>query len=173
MSWQGQISTMVRHIVNDVDPLNYKYTPKRLETAILVAAHLLSTEVDLKYNYNINVEQCYLDPDPTDTETRDNDFLSLVTLKTACIILGSEVKAESGNAIAIKDGPSSIDLRGVSGTLISLYKDICDKYGQMLMDYQAGNSLAGHAVLGPYSPGSDFVLRNYSDVDLRGGYFRY
>ena len=53
MAWQGQISTMVRHIISDVDPTNYKYTPRRLETTILVAAHLLSTEVDLKNNYDI------------------------------------------------------------------------------------------------------------------------
>ena len=142
MAWQGQISTMVRHIVNDVDPANYKYTPRRLETTILVAAQLLSTQVDLQNDYKINVEQCLLIPDPSEDATKDNNFLSLVTLKTACIILGSEVKAESGNAISIKDGPSSIDLRGVSGTLISLYKDICAKYDQMLLDYQAGNSLA-------------------------------
>jgi hypothetical protein len=173
MAWQGQISTMVRHIINDVDPANYKYTPRRLETTILVAAHLLTTEVDLKNDYQINVEQCHLDPDPTESDTRDNDFLSLVAIKASCIILGSEVKAESGNAISIKDGPSSIDLRGVSGTLVALYKDICQKYEQMLLDYQAGNSIAGHAVLGPYSPGSDFVIRSYSDTDLRGGYFRY
>ena len=173
MAWQGENSTMVRHIISDVDPTNYKYTPRRLETTILVAAHLLSTEVDLKNNYDINVEQCLLDPDPTEQSTKDNDFLSLVTLKAACIILGSEVKAESGNAISIKDGPSQIDLRGVSGTLTSLYKDICGKYEKMLLDYQAGNSLAGHAVLGPYAPGSDFVRRNYSDTDFRGGYFKY
>ena len=173
MSWQGQISTMVRHIISDVDPTNYKYSPHRIETTILVAAHFLAVETALKQPFNINVEQCRLSPDPTDEATRDDDFISLVTLKTACIILGSEVKAESGNAIAIKDGPSSIDLRGVSGTLVTLYKDICQKYEQMLMDYKAGNSLAGQAILGPYSPGSDFVLRNYSDHDLRGGYFRY
>lgn len=173
MSWQGQISTMVRHLISDVDPANYKYSAKRLETSILVAAQLLLSETDLRQSYNINVENCQLSPDPTDAETKDEDFISLVSLKCACIILGGEVRAESGNAISIKDGPSAIDLRGVSGTLMTLYKDLCEKYGQMLLDYQAGNSLAGHAILGPYSPGSDFVKRSYSDTDLRGGYFRY
>lgn len=173
MSWQGQISTMVRHLISDVDPTNYKYSAKRLETTILVAAQLLTTETDLRQPYSINVERCELSPDPTDAETKDNDFVALVSLKCACIILGGEVRAESGNAISIKDGPSAIDLRGVSGTLNLLYKDLCLKYDQMLLDYRAGNSLAGHAILGPYSPGSDFVKRAYSDNDLRGGYFRY
>lgn len=173
MSWQGQISTIVRHLISDVDPQNYKYSAKRLETTILVAAQLLTTETDLSQEYSINVEQCYLSPDPTDAETKDNDFLALVSLKCACIILGSEVRAESGNAISIKDGPSAIDLRGVSGTLMSLYKDLCEKYEAMLLDYRAGNSLGGHAILGPYAPGSDYITRNYSDFDHRGGYFNY
>lgn len=173
MSWQGQISTMVRHLISDVDPTNYKYTTKRLETAILVSAQLVTFDTDLKQSYSINVEQCSLSPDPTDAETFDEAFISLVSLKTSCVILGSEVRAESGNAISIKDGPSAIDLRGVSNTLIILYKDLCEKYEKMLLEYQAGNSLAGHAILGPYAPGSDFVRRTYSDHDFRGGYFRY
>lgn len=164
---------MVRHLISDVDPTSYKYTPKRIETTILVAAQLLTTETDLRQEYDINVEQCELNPDPTDAGTADDDFIALVSLKSACIILGGEVKSESGNAISIKDGPSAIDLRGVSGTLMGLYKDLCSKYEQMLLDYRAGNSLAGHAILGPYSPGSDIVARTHSDYDHRGNYFRY
>jgi len=171
MSWQGEISTMVRHIVNDVDPASFKYSVKRLETTILVAAQLVTLNVDLTNDYNINVEQCGLSPDPTDAP-RDNTFINLTTLKTACIIIGSEVRTEASNAISIKDGPSAIDLRGVAGTLTTLYKDLCEKYDQLVYDYVAGGSLAGQAILGPYSPGSDFVscTRGY---DHRDGYFRY
>jgi hypothetical protein len=173
MSWQGQMSTIVRHLISDTDPAAHKYSAKRLETTILVAAQLLSTEIDLNNNYTINLESCTLTPDPTDTDTKDNDFVSLASLKCACIILGGEIKSESGNAISIKDGPSAVDLRGVSATLMSLYKDLCAKYDKLLMDYAAGNSISGHAILGPYSPGSDFINRSYSDNDLRGGYFRH
>jgi hypothetical protein len=173
MSWQGQISTMVRHIINDVNPTNYKYNDKRIETSILVSSFLVQIDADFINNYEVNVEQCYLSPDPTDTETKDNEFIALVAMKTACMIIGSEAKSESANAISIKDGPSAIDLRGVSNTLVILYKDLCEKYEAMLIDYRAGNSLAGQAILGPYSPGSDFIARTHSDYDHRGGYFRY
>lgn len=173
MSWQGHISTIVRHLISDVDPTNYKYSQKRLETTILVAAQLFTTETDLKQLYSINIEQCELSPDPTDNDTKDDDFLALVSFKCACIILGSEVRAEAGNAISIKDGPSAIDLRGVSSTLMALYKDLCEKYDQMLLDYRSGNSLGGHAILRPYAPGSDYFTRNSSDFDHRGGYFNY
>jgi len=173
MSWQGQISTIVRHIINDLDPTNYKYSDRRIESSILVSSFLVQIDADFKNSYDVNVEQCFLTPDPTDVETKDNDFIALVSMKTACMIIGSEAKTESANAISIKDGPSAIDLRGVSNTLVVLYKDLCDKYDAMLIDYRAGNSIAGQAILGPYSPGSDFISRTHSDYDHRGGYFRY
>ena len=173
MSWQGQISTMVRHLINDVDSTNYMYSPKRLETTILVAAQLLTTETSLRQEYTISISDCSLSPDPTDAATKDSDFISLVSLKCACVILGSEVKKEAGNTISIKDGPSAIDLRGVASTIMALYQDLCVKYQKLLLDYSAGNSIAGIAILGPYSPGSNHVSRHYSDNNHRGGFFRH
>ena len=172
MSWQGQMSTIVRHLINDLDPSNYKYSDKRIETSILVSAYLVDNEADFPYDYEINVEKCNIDPDPTEDNTSDKDFVVLTCLKTACIILGSEVKSEASNAISIKDGPSAIDLRGVASTLSVLYKDLCDKFESAMIDFRAGSSIAGHVVLGPYSPGSDFVT-NYDDHGHRGGYFNY
>lgn len=174
MSWQGQMSTIVRHLINDLDTENYKYTTNRIESSILVSAFLVAGEADFSNSYDINVENCIIDPDPTESETKDIDFIILTCLKTACIIIGSELKIEAANAISIKDGPSAIDLRGVASTLSVLYKDLCEKYEAAMMDYRAGGSIAGQAVLGPYSPGSDFVIRTYTDNDLRGGgYFIY
>lgn len=174
MSWQGQMSTIVRHLINDLDPTNYKYSTKRIESSVLVAAYMVSIEGEFKNAYEINVEQCELVPDPTETDTKDRDFVILTCLKTACIIIGSEIRVEASNAISIKDGPSAIDLRGVASTLTVLYKDLCEKYDAAMLDYRAGNSIAGNAILGPYSPGSDFVIRTYTDNDLRGGgYFIY
>ena len=173
MSWQGELSIIVRHLVNDLDPTNYKYSASRLETSILVGAQMVSLEVDLNNSYSINIEQSYLSPDPTDPLIKDNAFINLVSLKTAMIIIGSEVRTESSNAISIKDGPSSIDLRGVSSVLLALYKDITEKYTKLLLDYRSGGSIAGQAVLGPYSPASEYITRTHNDYDFRGGYFRY
>lgn len=171
MSWQGQMSTIVRHLVNDVDANKYSFSEQRIETTILVAAQLMLMSVDFNNTYTINVESCSLSPDPTDTETKDDAFITLSCLRAACIIIGSEIRSGSGNAIAIKDGPSSIDLRGVSQTLIILYKDLCDKYEQLLLNYRAGSSIAGQAILGPYSPGGHMIS---SRSDHRsGGYFEY
>lgn len=160
MSWQGQMTTMVRHMISDVDPTAYSFSDHRLETTILVAAQLTIMDVDFTNTYTVNVETCSLSPDPTDTDTKDNAFIALICLRTACIIIGSEIRKESGNAISIKDGPSSINLTGVTGTLSVLYKDLCSKYEDTLMQYRAGSSVAGQAVLTPYSPGSDLYKNN-------------
>lgn len=152
MSWQGQMSTIVRHLVNDLDSSSYKFSDRRIETSILVASQLMVMNVDFNNTYTINVESCTLSPDPTDSDTKDDPFVTLSCLRAACIIIGSEIRSESGNAISIKDGPSAIDLRGVTATLTVLYKDLCEKYENLLLEYRAGNSVAGHAILGPYSP---------------------
>ena len=155
MSWQGQTTTIIRHLISDVDPDDYTFTDRRLETTALVAAQLTTFDVDFTNDYEINVEACTLSPDPTDTATKDNAFLAIICLRSACIIIGSEIRKESGNAISIKDGPSSINLTGVTGTLITLYKDLCKKYEETLFQYRSGSSVAGQAILTPYSPGSD------------------
>ena len=135
MSWQGQMSTIVRHLVNDLDSSSYKYSDHRIETSILVASQLMIMNVDFNNTYDINVETCLLSPDPTDEGTKDNPFITLSSLRAACIIIGSEIRSESGNAISIKDGPSAIDLRGVTQTLTVLYKDLCEKYENLLLEY--------------------------------------
>jgi len=163
------MSTIVRHLVDDLDATKYKYSPHRVETAILVAAQLTTMNVDFNNTYTINVENCTLSPDPTDTGTKDDPFIALICLRTATIIVGSEIRSESGNAISIKDGPSAIDLRGVSQTLAILYKDLSEKYEHLLLEYRAGSSVAGQAILGPYGPGSDLISRNYTD-ERAGGF---
>jgi hypothetical protein len=118
----------------------------------------------------VNVENCTLDPDPT-ADPEDHAFITLVCLKAACIIIGGQIRSESGNAISIKDGPSAIDLRGVTGTLAKLWENLCAKYEQAELDYRAGNGLAGQAILGPYSPGSDLISRNNYGGHRAGGFF--
>jgi len=171
MAWQTDITLMLRHMLNDLDSNNYTYTDARLEQAIAVSAQLVLSKHDFSTSYTVDISSSTITPDPTSIP--DNDFITLLCLKTSCIILGSEIKAESANSIAIKDGPSSIDLRGVSSTLNILLQQYCNKYEEASLDYTAGNSISGQAILGPYSPGSDFVARTHSDYDHRGNYFRY
>lgn len=172
MSWQTTIPTMVRYLINDVDSSNYKYSDSRVEKTTVIGAQFVSLDLDFPNTYTIDIATDSISPDPTDSATRDNSFINLVALKTACIIVGSEMKTEAANAISIKDGPSAIDLRGVSSTLAVLYKDLCDKFTAMADDYKFTGE-TGQAILGPYSPGADFIARTHNDYDFRGNYFRY
>lgn len=172
MSWQTTIPVMVRYLINDVDSSNYKYSDSRIEKTTVIGAQFVSLELDFPNVYTVDIATDSISPDPTDSGTRDNSFINLVALKTACIIVGSEMKTEAANAISIKDGPSAIDLRGVSSTLSVLYKDLCDKYTTMTDDYKFTGD-TGQAILGPYSPGADFIARTHNDYDFRGNYFRY
>ena len=172
MSWQNTIPIMVRYFVSDVNPSSYKYSDSRMSTTVLVAAQLVSLDLNFPNNYEIDIDFGVIAPDPTEEETKDSSFINLIALKTACIIIGSELKTESSNAISIKDGPSAIDLRGVSASLSVLYKDLCDKYQKMSDDYKFTGE-TGSSILGPYSPGSEYISRNQSSNDFRSNYFRY
>lgn len=94
MSWQGQMSTVLRYLIDDVDSASYKFSDDRIETTLIVAAQLVTLEVDLGNAYTINVEACSLSPDPTDADTKDNAFINLVCLKAACVVIGSQVRSE-------------------------------------------------------------------------------
>lgn len=173
MSWQNDMVTIVRYLIDDVDISNYDFSSYRLETTILVAASLTFMDVDFKNTYDINIGNGTLSPDPTEAATKDNAFITLVSLRAACIILGSIIRSESGNAISIKDGPSAIDLRGVTNTLMDLYKDLCSKYDTALLEYKSGNPDLVQAILGPYSPASQMVSRTGYHDDRAGGFLNY
>jgi len=153
MAWQNEMVRIVRHLINDLDSSNYTFTDDRLEESVLVASQLLLKEVDFDNVYTIDTDALDMSPDPTTLETKDDAFINLACLKATCIILGSEVRTNSLNAIVVKDGPSSIDMRGISAGLHMLYRDMCDKYDHYIMQWKAGNSIAGQAILSPYSPG--------------------
>lgn len=176
MSWQGTMSEMVRHIIDDVDPSNYTFDQERIEKTILVAAQMLSLEVDFENTYTINIEGCSLSPDPSDSPV-DESFLNLVTLKAACIITASEFKTQARQAVSANDGKSSIDKRGVAAHFAVIYKDVCNKLEEKILEYKmtggATGDSPGKAVLGPYSPGSAYANRNNYSDDRSGGYFNY
>jgi hypothetical protein len=168
MPWQMDMILMLRSVIGDLDAT--KYTDERLKQILMVGAYNVQNDADFPNTYTVNVGQVSVSPDPVDSG--DSDFTILTVYKSACILIGSEVKTESANAISIKDGPSAIDLRGVSGSLMALHKSICDKYEELLTRYryESGNgdgTPVGTAILGPYSPGSWGARENRYD----GGYF--
>lgn len=149
MTWQNEISRIVRFLVNDIDAVSY--TDDRLEETILVAAQLLIDNIDFDNTYTVDVDSLVLSPDPTELEIKDNFFINVTAMKAACIILGSEAKTLAAQSARIKDGPASIDISSAYQSIHQLYKELCDKLDKMIIDYKAGNSVAGQSVLTPYT----------------------
>jgi hypothetical protein len=168
MSWQNEMVVIVRHLVNDLNSSEYTFTDDRLEESVLVAAQLASLEIDFENTYSIDVDSVTLTPDPTASGNKDDSFINLVCLKTARLLLGSELKTHSLNAISLRDGPSSLDLRGIVSGLNILFQDIAKRYDDAVIQYKL-NGVVGEAILGPYSPGSDSVAR--TSLSYRSGWF--
>jgi hypothetical protein len=165
MPWKIDLVLMLRSIIGDLDKA--KFTDERIKQILVVGAYNVLNDADFSETYTVNVAEISISPDPISES--DTDFSTLTVYKSACILLGSEVKTEAANAISIKDGPSAIDLRGVTANLTNLYNDLCAKYDALLKTYQYNNTLVGQAILGPYSPGSMVV--NGNQFDYRGNLF--
>lgn len=158
MPWPVDLTLMVRSLIGDLD--KSKYTDERIKQILVVGAYHVNNDADFSNDYTVDVAANSISPDPIGK--KDTDFTVLTVYKTSCIMIGSEVKTESANAISIKDGPSAIDLRGVSASLNVLYKDLCAKYEELINLYRVNNTLVGQAILSPYSPGSMVVRGNWS-----------
>jgi len=158
MSWQTEISTIVRYLVDDTSTAP-TYPDIRIETTILVAAQLVITEISFEQSYIVNVEQCQLTPDPTTSSARDDGFINIVALKAACIIAGSEYKVHALSSVKVSDGPSSIDMSSIADHMKTLYQTLLTRYEDYKINFSSNNSNVGQAVLGPYSLGN--YGRNY------------
>tara|TARA_Y100001936_G_scaffold164608_1_gene160726 strand:+ start:234 stop:749 length:516 start_codon:yes stop_codon:yes gene_type:complete len=165
MAWTTDLLLFVRTLIGDLD--SSKYTDARLEQIIVVGAYNVNDATDFDYTYTVDIAAKTISPDPVDN--KDTDFTVLTAYKSACIIVGSEVKTEAANSLSLRDGPSAIDLRGVATTLNALYKDLCQKYEELLDAYKAGNRIYGQAILGPYSPGSAIVNTQFQYGYSRSG----
>lgn len=153
MAWNGEMVTIVRHIVNDADEDSYTYTDEKIEKVILVAARQVISEVRFPNTYTVSVEGCSLSPDPTLDASLDNPFVHLVCIKAACIIIGGEFKKQSMNAISVTNsayGNSSINMTGVATNLKSLHEDLCKKFEEAKFVYATSRNPAGHAIFSTY-----------------------
>ncbi len=165
MAWKTDLVLMLRSLVGDLDRTTY--TDERLKQILVAGAYNVMSEADFSESYSVDITAVTISPDPV--EKNDTDFSCLTVFKSACILMGSEAKTQSTNAISIKDGPSSIDLREVSKNYYTLYKDFCAKYDEILKTYQYNNTLVGQVILGPYSPGG--MILGSSQFDFRGNNF--
>jgi hypothetical protein len=173
MAWENELTIIVRHVIGDLDSDSYTFSDARIEECILVAAQLIHNEMDFVIDYSIEVDNGTLTPDPTQTavgtSNKDDDFIALCCLRTGLLLNNSLLRTYALKAISIRDGASSLDMKGVTAGLKMVNDDLTRKYEAVKLDYQTSKLGLGKSILGPYSPGSDTANRGY--VDYRAGFF--
>lgn len=159
MTWQTEITPIVRYLVNDVG--SGVYSDNRLQETIVIAAQLMVYDVNFDKDYTISVNNGTISPDPTD-ETRDDAFINLAAMKASCIILQGEIGTKANQAFKITDGPSTIDTgQSVLFTQKRL-DDICGKYEKYRKQYLLGTAKNSACVIGPYTNESvDIIPWNF------------
>ena len=156
MGWQDEMTTILRHTINDVDDPQL-YTDSRLQLAILVGAQFVNTEFDWYPNtYQVNIGQLSLAPDPTTTAGSNfkeidlnNWFVNLTVLKTSLIMFGNNLRTASQQAFIIKDIDVVVDLRQVAAVNKQIYDEMVKYYDYVSMQYRSAVRCPGQAILGP------------------------
>lgn len=147
MTWQTEMTPILRYLINDLDSSNYTYADSRLQQSLLIGAQLVSTEITFNKTYEINVAASSLSPDPTDTP-RDDAFINLVCFKSAVIIYGGELRLAGGKSLKVVDGPSQIDTSAMYGNYSKLYQQAIDDYNRAKINYTVG-TVGGQVITTP------------------------
>lgn len=153
MYWQAEFITLLRVLIDDLSSPQ-TYNDKRLTQVLAVAAQLVTNELNFPNKFMVDIQALTIEPSPVDrASTRDENFINLVSIKAACLIDRGETRKSVGQGIAIRDGSSSIDLRGsMDGRLKLLERGWCAVYDDTKLEYQANRNgaIAGAAIMTPF-----------------------
>lgn len=148
MAWQDEMVPLLRAMINDNDSPTV-YSDTRLEELIVASAQLVIIEMSFDSTYTITLSTTTISPDPT--SPRDNAFINLVSIKAAAIVYCSEAKVATKQSFSVTDGPSSVSTSGRMQGALQLCKMWNDNFRLAKVEYLAGNSVAGQAILSPYT----------------------
>jgi len=150
MSWQNEITAMVRILINDsIEP--YQFSDERIQQTILVAGKYVQFDVVLEHSYSINITGNTLTPDPT--EDGDEIFIILTSLKAACLVDQGTLRTKAVmDGVRAALGPASLSVSGSSaGWEMILKHGPCKLYDDLVEHWDVANASAIAAVLGPFS----------------------
>jgi hypothetical protein len=161
MSWQTDAVIVLRPMIGDLSA-PFTYTDATLETFALAAAKQVVGRLRLGATYVVNLDAAKITPDPTSQGVSGESFMNLIEMKAKANVLESEAKRAANQAIAIKDGPSSIDLKEVAKQKMALFLEAKKEYESAEFQFNLGGGLdgdglaVGHAVVGPIRLGLDY-----------------
>ena len=150
MSWQTELTTMVRTLINDsVEP--YQFTDDRIVKTILVASKYVQFDVVLDHSYSVDVVSQTITPDPTDDD--DEIFIILTSLKAACLVDQGTLRTKAAmEGVRAALGPASLSVGGAAaGWEMILKHGPCKLYDDLVEHWDVANASAIAAVLSPFS----------------------
>lgn len=149
MAWNIEIPIIVRTLINDLEEPQ-QYTDERLLQIISVAAKYVQFDVVLDHQYSVDVTTPNINPDPTND--RDEIFISLVSLKSACIIDQSALRTRAvSEGIRAALGPAVLSVNNsLSGFLAILDKGPCAAYDELTSHWDVKEATAIRAILSPF-----------------------
>jgi len=167
MSWQTDMVTMLRVIINDMDC--QLFTDSRLQQLLVVSAQLVNQEMDFNVNYTISISDFSITPDSTLPDSRDDVFTNFVVMKAACISdIGATRTASVISNLNIKCGPVSIGTGSYSAAFEKLLTvGPCAAYQEMKKAYEYGDVGVVRVILSP------FVGNQFDPQDLHLGHNDY
>lgn len=149
MSWQTDIPSLVRVLINDLsDPP--QYSDERLIQTITVAARYVQFDVVLDHSYAVDSINQTITPDPTDD--KDEIFTCLLGLKTACIIDQSTFRSKAAlEGVRAALGPALLSVNNhLSGFKEILEHGPCKLYADLTEHWDVQNATAVAAILSPF-----------------------
>ena len=151
MAWSTEMVTLLRVLINDLATPSV-YSNDRLKQLILTGVQLVKADVAFTTTYTFDIDALTLTPDPTTSDPRDNAFINLVLLRSACFLDISELRTQGKKSVRVVDGRSSIDLTQLPNSYkVILSEGACKLYKDALKEYQCGELCPGQAVFGPLS----------------------
>jgi hypothetical protein len=149
MAWQQEILTLVRVLVNDLssDP---QYTDDQILQSVVVSATYVQYDISLDTKYAIDISNISISPDPT--VSKDDIFVSLIGLRTACLLDQSTFRTKAAlEGIRAALGPTSLAVQNhLSGFRQILEHGPCKTYADLVEHWDVQNATAIAAILSPF-----------------------
>jgi len=162
--WEIEIPIIIRNLINDLGD-NPTYTDDRIKQLAAVSAQYVLNDVNLSKSYVVDIINQTITPDPSAPDTRDTDFISFVSLKSACLLDQSTFRTKAVmEGIKTALGSANISVAGnLAGYKIILDQDQapCKLYQALTLEYNIGNATAISAILSPFV-GNRFDPRSIS-----------
>jgi hypothetical protein len=152
ISWKMISLLMLRTILNDIGET--KYSQEQLERLLITSAYFLPVDVNFNTNYIVDVFNENIAPDPLSVIEDGQDFISLLTLKAACLLDQGQFRERALlNGVTARCGPAVLQTNDYG----DLMKDLlaagpCKMYEDLKQTYNfdyAGRGIL-RAVMSPF-----------------------